>query len=262
MVALRPTTSTSLVWGSLFAAALTAHAQTSSQPPSRPTAGAPIFVALAGTPAGLGLPAGEPHIRYRLPPAQSVERRPALTIKGIPGPGRLLIVPTPEPTRPFRLEFKRLMGELDRIDRFDAAILAESARQGVDPRLVKAIIAAESDFRTQARSPRGARGLMQLMPSTARMMGLGASRLDEPEGSIAAGTAYIRYLYREAWKRYKMNGVALQDAPPWMLQRIIAAYNAGPSAMGRSKFRPETRSYVRKVLLFYGSDVSALRRPG
>jgi soluble lytic murein transglycosylase-like protein len=173
-----------------------------------------------------------------------------------------LVVLTPVPNRAYRYEFKRLMSELDRIDRFDAIIARQARRFDMDPRLVKAIIAAESDFKTGARSPHGAQGLMQLLPSTAEALGLPKNALNDPEGNIEAGTAYLRFLFDEAWRRFKLRGVDFASAPPWMVQRIIAAYNAGPRSLERYRWRAETRSYVRKVVLFYQSEVSVVMRSG
>lgn len=194
-------------------------------------------------------------------------RPPAPSLK-LPRAGRqALVIPAPVATLPYRLEFKRLLRETERIDRYDALILAQARRFGMDPRLVKAIIAAESDFRTEARSPRGAQGLMQMMPDTAEAMGLPRRSLADPEGNVAAGTAYLRFLFDKAWTRFKLRGVDFSRAPPWVVQRIIAAYNAGPRSMVRAGWRAETRSYVRKVVLFYQSEVadtarsSAPRRP-
>jgi soluble lytic murein transglycosylase-like protein len=130
----------------------------------------------------------------------------------------------------------------------------------MNPRLVKAIIAAESEFATEALSPHGARGLMQVLPITAEELGVPRSQLHDPEANIRVGTAYLERLYRAAWVQYKLKGVKYKDAPIWVVERIIASYNAGPRALTRNSFMHQTRNYVRKVLLFYRSDVSEFRR--
>jgi soluble lytic murein transglycosylase-like protein len=105
---------------------------------------------------------------------------------------------------------------------------------------------------------------MQLMPRTARMFirlpwkGRG---LVDPEANISAGVGYLAELFTAAWRRYKLKGVRFHDAPPWLLQRIIAAYNAGPKFLFRRHFYKQTRDYVRKVMRFHQSKVADIRRP-
>jgi soluble lytic murein transglycosylase-like protein len=104
---------------------------------------------------------------------------------------------------------------------------------------------------------------MQVMPRTAEEMGIPRERLAEPEFNIAAGAAYVAHLFQAAWRKYKLKGVRYHEAPLWLKQRIIAAYNAGPKFLFRHGgwFR-QTRDYVRKVLLFYHSPVTDFRRGG
>ena len=108
-----------------------------------------------------------------------------------------------------------------------------ASRHRVDPLLVHAVIAVESRHRPDAVSPAGAQGLMQLMPGTARILGV----VDpfDPRANVEAGVAYLRRLADEF-------GTVL----------ALAAYNAGPGAVrehgGVPPF-PETRGYVRSVLL-------------
>jgi soluble lytic murein transglycosylase-like protein len=108
----------------------------------------------------------------------------------------------------------------------------------LDPALVRAVIVAESACDPQATSRRGARGLMQLMPDTARQYGVRDAF--DPEQNIRAGSHYLRDLA----DRY-------QDD----LQLILAAYNAGPQAVdsGGKKIPPfrETLDYVPRVLRIY-----------
>ncbi len=121
--------------------------------------------------------------------------------------------------------------------RLDSIISAKSRKYGVDPALVAALIKAESDFNTRARSGAGARGLMQLMPETAREMGV--SDTTDPEENIEGG---VRYLAR-----------LLKTFGPKM-ELAIAAYNAGEKAVLRYGAVPpfeETKKYVKKVLQYY-----------
>lgn len=120
---------------------------------------------------------------------------------------------------------------------FAALIETVSLKHGVDPALVHAVIEAESNYQATAKSQVGARGLMQVMPATARDLGVTSARmLFDPRQNIEAGVKYLKSLL----ERY--NG----DLPT-----AIAAYNAGPGAV--SKYDgippfPETQNYVRKVL--------------
>jgi soluble lytic murein transglycosylase-like protein len=118
-------------------------------------------------------------------------------------------------------------------------IRAASRKHSVDPAIVKNIIAAESGFSPIALSPKGAVGLMQLMPKTARQFGVDAT---VPEQNIDAGVRYLSWLLRRYSRR--------RDK----LRRPVAAYNAGPGAAERYHGVPpyrETRAYVSRVLRFY-----------
>lgn len=108
----------------------------------------------------------------------------------------------------------------------------------LDPALVRAVIVAESACNPQATSRRGARGLMQLMPDTARQYGV--RNVFDPEQNIRAGSHYLRDLA----DRYQND-----------LQLVLAAYNAGPQAVDAGggkipRFR-ETLDYVPRVLRIY-----------
>jgi soluble lytic murein transglycosylase-like protein len=123
---------------------------------------------------------------------------------------------------------------------YGTEIDSAAASEGVDPALVRAVIAHESGFDPTATSPAGAEGLMQLMPATAA--GLGVTNPYDPAQSIAGGTHLLRTLL----DRYGGNvGLAL------------AAYNAGPGAVdgsGGIPPYPETQAYVRNVLATYESS--------
>ena len=127
-----------------------------------------------------------------------------------------------------------------------AETIRSAAKQfDVDPGLVHAVIAAESNFDPRAVSPRGARGLMQLMPSTATRFGV--TDAFDPVQNIAGGVRYLRYLL---------------DLFEGDLVLALAAYNAGEgvvqSAGGVPNFR-ETRDYVDRVLSRYGRPGGASR---
>jgi soluble lytic murein transglycosylase-like protein len=120
-----------------------------------------------------------------------------------------------------------------------AFIHASAKKHKVKAALVKSIVAAESSFNANAVSPRGALGLMQLMPATA--LQYGAADALVPEQNIDAGTQYLRWLIRKY--AGQKNG----------LKKAIAAYNAGPATVDRYRGIPpykETRGYVARVLTY------------
>lgn len=124
-------------------------------------------------------------------------------------------------------------GEADPSAPYLAMIDRSAAREGVDPRLVRAVIQVESAYQPTARSRKGAAGLMQLMPDTARRYRV-ANPYD-PDTNIAAGIKHLKALL----DRYVQLPLAL------------AAYNAGEAAVDRfggiPPF-PETQNYVRQVM--------------
>jgi soluble lytic murein transglycosylase-like protein len=172
-----------------------------------------------------------------------------------------LVVPVPAETPAYRRTFKILLSEQDKTDRYDELIIKYARQNRLDPRFLKSIMAAESEFDPKAVSPAGARGLMQVMPTTSEQMGVPASRLNDPEAGIKAGAAYIQELFKTAWRIFHLQGVRYTDVPHWVMQRVIAAYHAGPKFLTRSRWFASTRAYVRKVVLFYQSKVTDLRRP-
>ena len=172
----------------------------------------------------------------------------------------LLVVPAPQPDKTYRRLFRRLLKESAKTDRYDDFLLAEARKRGLDPRLLKSIMGAESEYNPRARSYAGAVGLMQVMPATAESMGVPRSLIRDPWQNIKAGAAYIEKLYGIIARRHRLVGVKMADAPVWVVQRVIAAYHAGPRFLARTTWYKSTRIYVRKVLLFYGSRVSDVRR--
>lgn len=117
--------------------------------------------------------------------------------------------------------------------KFIGHILAASKKHNIDPALITAIIHAESNFNPNARSPAGAKGLMQINDVTARHIKL--KNIFDPQANIYAGTKYLKDLFL----LFKGN-----------LDLVIAAYNAGPGAVKRYQGVPpyrETKRYVTKV---------------
>lgn len=171
-----------------------------------------------------------------------------------------ITMPVPTPAA-YRRTFRRLMDQPETTDRYDELILKYAQAYHLDARLLKAVIAAESEFFRGAISPKGAKGLMQVMPATAQEMGIAPANLHDPNDNIRAGAAYLARLFSAAWLKFKLKGVRFQDAPLWLKERIIAAYNAGPRFLfGRSPWYTQTRHYVKKVILFYHSPVTDFRR--
>lgn len=127
---------------------------------------------------------------------------------------------------------------------YDGYIRNASGRYNIDPDLIRAVIKAESDFKVSARSNKGAMGLMQLMPDTARLHNV--SDAYNPGENVEGGARHLRMLL----DRYQGD-----------LELSLAAYNAGSAAVEKHRGIPpfpETREYVRRVLRFYDSYRNAL----
>ena len=132
-------------------------------------------------------------------------------------------------------------------DTIARSILEFSAKYQVDPRLVVAVILAESHFNPSATSPKGAMGLGQLMPGTAA--GLGVSNAYNPAENIAGSVKLIR------GHLDKLSGNASWTELTWNdLALALASYNAGPGAVKKYGGVPpyrETQAYIKKVLSIY-----------
>jgi len=128
---------------------------------------------------------------------------------------------------------------------YDDYIQRASGRYNLDPDLIRAVIKAESDFKVSARSNKGAMGLMQLMPDTARLHNI--SDAYNPSENVEGGARHLRMLL----DRYQGD-----------LELSLAAYNAGSAAVEKHRGIPpfpETKEYVRRVLRFYDSYRTALQ---
>jgi soluble lytic murein transglycosylase-like protein len=125
-------------------------------------------------------------------------------------------------------------------------INAISDRHHIDPDLVNSVIHAESGFNPRAVSPKGARGLMQLMPQTASR--LGVSNPFDPRANVEGGTRYLS----ELLQRYNFDVI-----------KALAAYNAGPHRVEQYRGVPpyyETRVYVAKIVRDYNRKKLAQRK--
>ena len=160
------------------------------------------------------------------------------------------IVPAPEAAEPMpgasaALELAFREDQAPAGTPFAEEILTAARRYDVNPAVVAAVMRVESAFDPRARSHKGARGLMQLMPATAARFGVGVEELYTPARNLEAGVRYLRFL-RERFG----------DDPV----RVFAAYNAGEGAVERYGGVPpyrETRDYVKKVFGRLGVDMPA-----
>ena len=136
-------------------------------------------------------------------------------------------------------------------DEIDSSIVMAAARHNVDPNLVRAVVKVESNFNSNAVSRKGAMGLMQLMPSTARS--LNVKNPFDPAQNVDAGVRHLKQLL---------------ESYGGDVDLTLAAYNAGAGAVARSSGVPryaETQNYVRRITSLYnagsGLNVGASRDP-
>ncbi len=138
-----------------------------------------------------------------------------------------------------RIQAANFRGRQASPEEIDAAIVMSAARHNVDPNLVRAVVKVESNFNSNAVSRKGAMGLMQLMPQTARS--LNVKNPFDPEQNVDAGVRHLKQLLESYGGDVNLT---------------LAAYNAGSGAVARSAGVPryaETQNYVRRITnLYYG----------
>ena len=131
---------------------------------------------------------------------------------------------------------------------YDDLVMKAGARHGVDPNLIFALMRQESGFNPRARSYKGASGLMQLMPATARRFGV--SNIYDPAENIEGGVRYLRFLL---------------DTFNGDVELALAGYNAGEGAVIRHGYTVpryrETQHYVKVISARYGRDKHRIGRP-
>ena len=162
-----------------------------------------------------------------LPPPASDSRLPASAAKRISSP------------------FPRNTPNLPSVN-LDEVVNSASGRYRLDPDLVNSVIKAESGFNAHAVSPKGAQGLMQLMPKTAST--LGVPNAFDPKANVEGGTKYLR----ELLERYNFD-----------LVKALAAYNAGPQRVEQFKGVPpyyETRAYVARIVKDFNKKKAAQQK--
>ncbi len=150
--------------------------------------------------------------------------------------GVVLFTDIPRGSDGYRSRIKRDTVAQARKSAYNQIVLDKADQYELDPSLISAVITAESGFRPTAVSRKGAMGLMQLMPATAKQ--LGVKDPFNPEQNIDGGTRYLKFLLR------KYDGD---------LRLALAAYNAGPTKVGEhTKLPRETEQYIEKVFSLYG----------
>ncbi|HSK75686.1 MAG TPA: transglycosylase SLT domain-containing protein [Thermoanaerobaculia bacterium] len=176
------------------------------------------------------------------PPAQQTHPAPAPSHPaGLPA--ATAQKPKPQPRRP-TLDFDETLGVPP--SPYGKLIYEVAVRHAVNPHLVAAVIHVESSFNPRAISRKGACGLMQLLPDTARRFGLKHKKeIFDPAKNLEAGVKYLKWLTR------RFDGD---------VQRVLAAYNAGEGAVDRFGGVPpyrETKNYVQKIFGLLGFTTAA-----
>lgn len=142
-----------------------------------------------------------------------------------------IALPVARPSFPMRFRMGQVVPETP----FGELIHAAARRHDLNPELIRAIVRCESGYDPDAISPRGARGLLQLMPATAARFGLGQDELADPERNLDAGARYLSWLTR----RFHED-----------LDNVLAAFNSGEGTVDRYDGVPpyrETRAYLSRV---------------
>ncbi|OUM97938.1 MAG: hypothetical protein BAA02_08430 [Paenibacillaceae bacterium ZCTH02-B3] len=129
---------------------------------------------------------------------------------------------------------------------YESLILEASARYGVDPALIRAVIRAESSFRADTVSPAGAKGLMQLMDDTAKW--LGVTDPFDPRQNIDGGTRFLSWLLRK-YDGHLLPALAAYNAGPGLVDRLGLTTDGEVSARW-SELPEETQAYIGKVLRY------------
>ncbi|GAB0055998.1 Membrane-bound lytic murein transglycosylase F [Candidatus Magnetaquicoccaceae bacterium FCR-1] len=127
----------------------------------------------------------------------------------------------------------------------DRLITKIAIQENLDPDLLRAVVATESDFNNESVSPDGAIGLMQLMPETAKLVGV--KNIHNPEQNLRGGARYLNQMLKQFPK----------------IPHALAAYNAGPKMVERYQGVPpltETQRYVGKVLDYYQKTANSKKR--
>jgi soluble lytic murein transglycosylase-like protein len=165
-------------------------------------------------------------------PSMQAARSAAAEIRGYFGHGTA-------PSAQAQIQAANFHGHQASPEEIDAAIAMAAARHNVDPNLVRSVVKVESNFNANAVSRKGAMGLMQLMPSTARS--LNVKNPFDPEQNVDAGVRHLKHLLESYGGDVNLT---------------LAAYNAGSGAVARSAGVPrfaETQNYVRRITnLYYG----------
>jgi soluble lytic murein transglycosylase-like protein len=169
---------------------------------------------------------------------------PPISTPVTPAPATITPPLAPSPTVPAPQPAPSPLNLLDSHDippgPYGALIFEVASRYSLNPHLVAAVVRVESSFNPRAVSRKGACGLMQLLPETARRFGLRRKDLFDPAKNLDAGARYLRWLAN----RFGHDPV-----------RVLAAYNAGEGAVQRYGGVPpfkETRKYVDRIFLLLG----------
>lgn len=180
----------------------------------------------------------------KLSSVRSRANRKSDTVSASPVLSSTLVQPTLMPVSP-AADLSSLRGFTTGNSQVDGYLIDSGNRNGVDPLLLYSVMHQESSFKSHAVSPKGARGLMQLMPGTA--VRFGVTNIFDPRQNIEGGARYLRFLTN------RFNGE---------LSLVLAGYNAGEGAVEKYGWRippyAETQEYVRRISRRY----SLIQDPG